>query len=196
MFEAQVDSLNDGRVQRFRLICRAELLSYAEVIEYWQRNDAFRSFFISLLSGAPFAAFRWETPAVTVDSVDRNFEFVLVDNPALERNPDRISFSDYFTDSDVDAGVVAFPNLGKDATLVVPSPRGPAENYGHLATFTRYADSIQNHALWHKVGQAMRGRVSERPVWLNTAGDGISWLHVRLDSQPKYYQFAPYRIFT
>ena len=30
------------------------------------------------------------------------------------------------------------------------------------------------------------------PTWLSTAGMGVSWLHVRLDSQPKYYGFAAY----
>ncbi|MGI9175867.1 MAG: DUF6940 family protein [Rhodothermales bacterium] len=24
-------------------------------------------------------------------------------------------------------------------------------------------------------------------MWLSTAGGGVSWLHVRLDSRPKYY---------
>ena len=30
-------------------------------------------------------------------------------------------------------------------------------------------------------------------VWLSTAGDGIAWLHVRLDPSPKYYQHDEYR---
>jgi hypothetical protein len=36
-------------------------------------------------------------------------------------------------------------------------------------------------------------RMSAKPVWLSTAGAGVSWLHVRLDDQPKYYGFALYR---
>ncbi len=31
------------------------------------------------------------------------------------------------------------------------------------------------------------------PVWLSTAGAGVSWLHVRLDDRPKYYGHGPYR---
>ena len=40
---------------------------------------------------------------------------------------------------------------------------------------------------------AMDSRVGARPIWLSTAGHGVAWLHVRLDSRPKYYLHAPYR---
>ena len=43
------------------------------------------------------------------------------------------------------------------------------------------------------VAAAVRRRVSDPPVWLSTAGMGVSWLHLRLDSQPKYYRHGPYR---
>jgi hypothetical protein len=39
----------------------------------------------------------------------------------------------------------------------------------------------------------MSERVGSKVVWLSTAGAGVSWLHVRLDDRPKYYQFEPYR---
>jgi hypothetical protein len=32
-----------------------------------------------------------------------------------------------------------------------------------------------------------------KPVWLSTAGAGVSWLHVRLDDRPKYYGYRPYQ---
>jgi len=40
----------------------------------------------------------------------------------------------------------------------------------------------------------MTRRLSSRPVWLSTAGGGVSWLHVRLDDRPKYYHHAAYRV--
>jgi len=36
-------------------------------------------------------------------------------------------------------------------------------------------------------------RLSDRPLWISTAGMGVNWLHVRLDSRPKYYRHAPYK---
>ena len=85
-----------------------------------------------------------------------------------------------------------FENLGRDAVLVVPSPNGPESDYGNIMAFTRRAPTAQNHALWSTVGRTMLQRVSDRPVWLSTAGGGVAWLHVRLDSRPKYYGFREY----
>ena len=31
------------------------------------------------------------------------------------------------------------------------------------------------------------------PVWTSTSGLGVYWLHVRLDSRPKYYQHQPFK---
>jgi len=32
-----------------------------------------------------------------------------------------------------------------------------------------------------------------RRTWLSTSGLGVGWLHVRLDSRPKYYTYEPYK---
>ena len=77
--------------------------------------------------------------------------------------------------------------------LVVPCPVGPHSAYGHVAAVVRSAPEEQKHALWACVGRAMGRRVGKAPVWLSTAGAGVSWLHVRLDDRPKYYGHAPYR---
>lgn len=193
MFDARLETLHDGHVRKYAMTRDAVPLRYAEVIGLWQHDQAFRACFLSILSEVPFLAYRWETPAVTTATAGRAFEFVLLDSPSLARPPDRHSFAGHFAPASSEAGIVVFDNLGGDATLVVPSPRGPAGAYGHLAAFTRRAPAFQNHALWEAVGRAMEQRVSERPVWLSTAGGGVSWLHVRLDDRPKYYGFRPYR---
>ena len=51
----------------------------------------------------------------------------------------------------------------------------------------------QVRALWRVTAQEMLRSIGERPVWLSTAGGGVAWLHIRLDSRPKYYSFEPYR---
>ncbi len=89
--------------------------------------------------------------------------------------------------------VIEFPNLGNDAIMVVPCPSGPISAYGHLAAFVRQAPEQQKHALWQLVGATMQRRLGTKQVWLNTAGAGVAWLHVRLDDRPKYYGYAPYR---
>jgi hypothetical protein len=162
-------------------------------LRYWREDEAFRSFFVSLLVNASFPAFRWETPPITTSTAAREFEFVLLDAPGLARAPDSQAFAKQFRSAKSDRLAIAFPNLGSDAVLVVPCPSGPAAAYVHLAAFVRQAPEAQVHDLWRVVGEAMEARLGTDPIWLSTAGMGVSWLHVRLDSRPKYYGFAPYR---
>lgn len=192
MFEAVEEQLDRGRGLKFLVHRAGNPLGYAEVIGLWQKEPDFRSFFITLLSRAPFTAFRWETPPVTASCLDRRFEFVLLDSPGLDIPPDVSAFSDLFS-REPDQDVISFPNLGHDALLVAPVPRGPRAAYGHLAAFTRFAPQAQNHALWRAVGSSLERSVGEQPVWVSTAGGGVAWLHVRLDSWPKYYGHGPYR---
>jgi hypothetical protein len=84
-------------------------------------------------------------------------------------------------------------SLGGDAQLIVPSPRTEISAYGHLAAFLRQAPQRQLDAFWRVVSTAVQSRIGEKPLWLNTAGGGVAWLHVRLDSRPKYYGYAPYK---
>jgi hypothetical protein len=115
--------------------------------------------------------------------VDRPFEFVLLDDARLARQPDARAFMKHFPHAN--NGVATFSSLGGDAMLVVPTPQADDSSYGHLAAFVRQAPESQRHALWQAVGNAMADRLNAMPVWLSTAGAGVSWLHVRLDDSPK-----------
>ncbi|MDP6558184.1 MAG: hypothetical protein QGF59_03865 [Pirellulaceae bacterium] len=192
MWHAQIETLNDGRVQKFAVLRDDVPLPYFDVIAFWQSDAEFRSFFTALLADSPFTTYRWETPPVTLASTDQEFEFVLLRSSALERPVDRAAFASHFDETDV----VTFPNLGGDAVMVVPCPVIDDSIYGHLASFIRCAPDSQVHHLWQAVGTAMQKRLCDRPIWLSTAGMGVSWLHVRLDSQPKYYGYAPFKQFA
>ena len=167
-------------------------VSFAEVINLWKSNAGFRTYFIDLLTSSPFPVFRWESPPVTAQTINQSFEFVLLDSPEIELEPDPSDFAEYFVDCD-QSGIVEFPNLGNDAILIAPYPDNLISDYGHLASFLRNAPEPQQHFLWERVGTAMQRRISSKPVWLNTAGGGVAWLHVRLDDRPKYYGYSPYR---
>jgi len=164
-------------------------LPVSAALRLWQHDDAFRDLFIEALATSPFQAFRWETPPVTVATVSRPLEFVLVDSPELDRPADASAFRSHFTD----APVVTFENLGGDALMIVPCPDAPVDAYAHLAAFVRRGPSAQVHALWTSIGQAVQQRLGDQPLWLSTAGGGVAWLHVRLDSRPKYYAYSPYK---
>lgn len=192
MWTTRSESMADGRMLRVALDLDASPISYAEVLQRWQHDADFRSLFIALLADAPFAAFRWETPPISTATANRPFEFVLLDSPGLARPPEADAFAEYFSGA-AEGGAVEFANLGRDAIMVVPCPHGPLSAYGHLGAFVRQAPEAQKHALWALVGAVMQRRLGTVPVWLSTAGAGVSWLHVRLDDRPKYYGYAPYR---
>lgn len=191
MYTSQCEQM-DRRTHRYVLLQDRQPLSQANVVFAWQHDSIFRDFFIRMLVDSPFRAFRWETPPLTAGGMDRLFEFVLLDSPELVRSPDREVFSSYYSRAKAD-GIAVFENLSGDAILVVPTPESPDCDFCHLASFLRTASKPRQHALWIAVGEAVQDRVSDRPLWLSTAGGGVAWLHVRLDSRPKYFS---YRLFA
>jgi hypothetical protein len=192
MWTAHSECLADGRGTRTSLDMDARGATFADVVQAWQAEAGFRTWFNALLSAASYEAFRWETPAVTSATFSQPFEFVLLDEPSLARSPDRHAFAEHFATAK--DGVAVFANLGGDATMIVPCPLGETTAYGHLAAFVRLAPPSQQDSLWRAVGATLARRINDRPVWLSTAGAGVSWLHVRLDDRPKYYGYRPYRL--
>lgn len=194
VFNSRIDLLNDGAVRRYRIADGRRRIAYGEALELWRGDEIFRSFFVSLLAEAPFTAYRWETPPVAATNLDRPFEFALLNSPGLAVPPDPSAFASHFESDEGRRGVIVFPNLAGDAELIVPLQRGPISAYAHIAAFSREAPADQRHALWVAVGAEMEKRIGDRPVWLSTAGGAVPWLHVRLDSRPKYYGFRAYKM--
>jgi hypothetical protein len=193
MWQSHSEDLDDGAGQKVKISANRQPLAFGKVIDLWRQDREFHSFFNSLLADACFEAYRWETPAVTAPALDREFEFVILNCPGLITHPDSSAFAAQFRMASAGSEVVTFPNLGKDAILVVPLPLRPSSPYGHLSSFVRTAPESQLHAWWQTVGDAMQQRINEKPVWLSTAGMGVPWLHARLDDRPKYYGHRPYR---
>jgi hypothetical protein len=186
------EHLPQGRGVRVTVHLGTKQATFADFLQGLQGGAAFRALLVGQLAGAPYQAFRWETPPVTNSTLGREMEFVVLDSPGLARRPEPEAFAEHFAAAPA-GGIVTFANLGGDATMVVPCPLGPPSAYGHLAAFVREAPEAQRDALWHSVAEAMMRRVGHKPVWLSTAGAGVAWLHVRLDDRPKYYGYAPYR---
>merc|ERR1711879_400200 len=91
-----------------------------------------------------------------------------------------------------------FPNLKGDCTLVSPAQaRDNLEVYGHIGNFLRQAPKAQHEAVWRQLGEAIHMRLGlTRPsdsLWVSTSGGAVPWLHMRVDSNPKYYRFKAYR---
>jgi hypothetical protein len=194
-FSAEITELEEGLVLWYRLLRDNEKLSWSDVVDRWQSDRSFRSFFISLLVDAPFPAYFWETPPVTVSTMTSAFEFVLVNSEELVGvQCDERAFADRFKAAEAGDSVIEFSNFGGDATLVVPCPLEPLSAYSQISTFARGAPDDQQHQLWTMVALALKRRVRDQPVWVSTSGLGVYWLHIRIDSMPKYYTYQPYQV--
>jgi hypothetical protein len=154
----------------------------------------FVDFYVSLFKTSGFYSYTWETPAVSVVSSRSGFEFVIHNQPMSSARPDRATYADYFDAESAPDGIVSFENLGGDALLVVPSPFRDDADYSGMAEFLREAPINQQRRIWRELGRLAKLRLSERPMWLSVAGGGIDWLHIRLDSVPKYYRYTPYTL--
>ena len=166
--------------------------SFAELLQSWVADRGACLAFSQTLAEMPWPAFRWELPPLDRAGLDQPFECVVVDSPEIAVPSDPRPFRQHL-DAAGEQPVIRFTNLGGDAELIVPCPLADAAHYPHLAAFVRGAPADQQAALWQRVGQAMLECVGSRPLWLNTAGGGVAWLHVRIDQRPKYYVHAPYR---
>ena len=194
MWQYQVETLQSKRVQKFLIFTDQKQLTYSEVIELWKTDSNFCSFFNSLLADSSFDAYFWETPPITLSTIGRKFEFVLVDNPRLKKvKPNPNPFKQYFISAPKNRDIITFLNLRKDATLVVPCPNKENSAYTHLANFVRQASSSQQISLWKTLGDVLQQNINQQPIWVSTSGLGVYWLHIRLDSYPKYYSFQPYK---
>jgi hypothetical protein len=191
MWEAHTQVIQSGI--RYRISRAGSQLSFGELFALLETNSGFVGWYADSLSATALSAFFWEHPPLTTETIDDRAEFVLIESASLARlDPDPRPFEAQFA-SQPDSDVVTFHNLGGDALLVVPRPIGPREVYPHLAAFLRGAPRHQVSALLKATAVAVRDHLSANATWLSTAGLGVSWLHLRLDSRPKYYKHEPYR---
>jgi len=154
----------DPQTTKAALSGNSGVLSFRAVIELWCNNAEFREYFATFVSESPLDVFFWETPPVTVRTLDRPFEFVLVQAASLSRlQPDPSPFKSHFS-SRRSEEVLTFPNLGGDAILMVPAPLANENCYTHLGRFLRAAPQAQVDALWRSVGLARQKRISSVPT--------------------------------
>jgi hypothetical protein len=168
----------------------ASRMTFSQVMSLWRNDESFVSEWVAQLAAIPFNAYCFETPPLTKAIVNNSFECVFIESPALAQlEADSRPFHEHFRAS---AASVAFPSLGKDALLVAPCPVSDSTCYTHLACFLRSATREEARQLWREVAQRLEDRLADAPLWLSTAGLGVSWLHVRLDTRPKYYRHRVY----
>lgn len=190
MWRAVTEDLASG--SKYRLLDDEAPLSFRELIRLLEHDDEFAAWYTRLLADTDFEAFYWEHPPLTLEGIDRDAEFVLLNAPTLAAfQAEPAPFRSIF-DAASDEGIVVLPNLSGDAILIVPSPVAANDAYTHLAAFLRHAPEDQIRSLWRQTANTVSQNIGSAPKWLSTAGLGVAWLHIRLDTRPKYYSHVPY----
>ena len=192
MFSIESFKLEDEIGMRYVLLEKGQCIPHSRFIDLLKHNEAFRELYTRTLESAPYEAFLWENPAMSLHNLDHDYEFVLLNSKRLAtKKPNVKTYSQYFEKG---KQVAIFPNLSKKSYLIAPTPfASDYACYTHLANFVRDAPPEQIDIFWKTVGNEFHERLNEQNLWLSTHGLGVSWLHVRLDSNPKYYRHQPYK---
>lgn len=189
MWRLETQSLGPGVIGA-TLFADEARLTFSQVISLWREDETFVAEWVAQLAAIPFSGYCLETPPLSKPVLGKSFECVFVESPSLVRlKADPQPFQEHFRKS---GGSVAFPSLGKDALLIAPCPVSASTCYTHLACFLRSAEREESYQLWKTVALALDDQLAAAPLWLSTAGLGVSWLHVRLDTRPKYYRHRVY----
>jgi hypothetical protein len=107
-------------------------------------SSTFRSQLSDAIKTVPFKALFFET----THTGSGGFEFVCIDSKILAfSKPNPAPFANYILgdESKTDENIAVFPNLGRNAILIVPKPLGTKRptTYTHLVQFLRNADDDQ-----------------------------------------------------
>lgn len=199
MWIAQRHTMRQGWSERVSLTSAGRTLSFAEVIAGWRDNQDFRAFFIAELAATAFPAFFWEMPPIRRGHSEIDYEYVAICSDDLEHlRADARAFESKLRDASPSRSVASFRNLGGDAFLVAPKQISGLECYGHIAAFVRSAPIGQRQELFRTLGSAIGDVLGESDarIWVSTSGLGVPWVHIRLDSYPKYYNHQPYAKLT
>lgn len=194
MWQAERQTIRAGWGETLALSRDGSALAVAEVIAGWRDDAAFRDAFVAALAATPWTAFFWEMPPLAPAMLSDPFECALVRSDALARmRADDSDFAEHLRGPDT---VAVFPNLGGDALLIAPRKKAAVECYGHIAAFLRDGPCEQQHALFQTLALEIEKRLaaSGGRFWVSTSGLGVAWVHVRIDSYPKYYQHRPYAV--
>lgn len=169
-------------------------ITWRQVIDLWRNNPEFCRAFSYTLGRSEHAAFALETTPVSLRTLDKPFQMVLINAPNLvNAKPNKLAFQKQLKGHQP---VVCFANRGGDAILVAPTKWANDSHYTHLASFIRNAPEYQQLLLWSTLGTAIEVRLEElgrKSLWISTSATGVRWVHMRLDSEPKYYKYTPFR---
>lgn len=191
-FTYQKTPLNDYDGYQLRFFNDHQCLSVAEVFSYLLDQPEFSRCFTQALLANDYLAVRWECRGIDKRRMPNPFECVVLHDPTLHRPADLSAFRAYLPTTAFDE-VAVFRNLSGEALLVVPGQGTQGSDFSHLKQFLLTASTSHIQLLLQNLAKHVLQELGDTPIYPNTAGDAVPWLHCRIDRFPKYYGYLPYR---
>lgn len=191
MFEQIILTQYENAI-RFKLKQEDQFLSFQKVFDLWRESSEFTCFYVSLLEEGEYSGLFWEHPPLTLIDLNQDYECIIYRTHAFDKKSvDEDAFKDFISSNHL---ITSFPNLGKNAMLIAPTKQNEAACYKHFGIFLQQAGKEQILALFQEIGKLTLEQINEKEqIWLNTSGMGVFWLHIRLDTIPKYYKTKRYK---
>ena len=131
-------------------------------------------------------SFFWETSCVT-KSLSTEYKEKYIENNELHKMKQNYQSFAKKINASQHKDVLSFFNLSKTSLLVVPKPRSN-KKFTTLKQFMDNATEKQQKVFWRKVVSCIHKMLKTHDkVWVSTHGRGVPYLHVRIDTVPKYY---------
>jgi len=200
----------EGRGMKYTVQSNSIPVSFLNAFELLENEDrdfimSFKTLFMEFDAESIF----FECAPISMKLIaSKPFEFVLLPASRLDKvTADTVPFHSQLQNAMHSGKTVAvFENLSGDSMLIIPCPNAinlssssaDLNMYAHLQRFVRHARASELTEFFAAVSKASMAKLSrldrEQLLWISTSGLGVSWLHMRLDDRPKYYNFNEYKV--
>jgi len=179
----------------YKLVKNNHLITWNEL--YSNINLQFVKSFIEVLTNCKFNEYYLEFNPVSYSTLDKRiFEFVLV-KTKICLNADFTPFNKFNINSNTN-DIRVFPNLSNTSILISPcyNKLFNIQSYAHIGIFMKNFNTKQQIDLIYTMFSVYITTLKSKPndfMWLSTHGKGVGWLHIRIDTQPKYITWLHYK---
>jgi hypothetical protein len=157
-------------------------ISFHHAIKLLEDSQEFRDYCTMILNDIPFDQYY-----LYIRKNPFAF-FVKKWNPA-NITEDTYTYREYLKNIPPDKDSTTFLNKSKDAILLVPKYYPNKNNvYSTISNFMKFAPKKQKDNFWKDIGIQSKKYAN---AYINTHGDGVSYLHVRFEKNPKYLDWVP-----
>lgn len=174
-----------------------KLLTYLELMKLSRTLQIkFYKLIQRVLHNSPYSQYLLEFAPVSWNTISTTIlEFVLIPTRGLFQTSNINTYKEYGIDTiNRSKDIIHFPNLSKDTLLICPcyNRKYNINSYSHIGSFFQSNNTKQQLNLLKYMFTVYAYILQYRPnkiYYMSTHGKGVAWLHIRIDSKPKYIQY-------